>query len=59
MIFMGDGRNDIPMFNGVGVSVAMENAVDEVKENADYITSSNNDNGVARAINKFIFNEEE
>lgn len=59
IIVMGDGRNDIPMFEGVGLSVAMENAVDEVKEKADYITSSNNDDGVARAINKFIFNEEE
>ena len=59
IMVMGDGRNDIPMFEGVGLSVAMENAVDEVKEKADYITSSNNDDGVARAINKFIFNEEE
>lgn len=59
IIVMGDGKNDIPMFEGVGLSVAMENAVDEVKGKADYITASNNDDGVARAINKFIFNEEE
>lgn len=59
IIVMGDGRNDIPMFDGVGLSVAMENAVDEVKEKADYITASNNDDGVAKSIKKFIFNEEE
>ena len=59
IIVMGDGKNDIPMFEGVGLSVAMENAVDEVKGKADYITASNNDDGVAKAIKKFIFNEEE
>lgn len=59
IIVMGDGRNDIPMFDGVGLSVAMENSVDEVKEKADYITASNNDDGVAKSIKKFIFNEEE
>lgn len=59
IIVMGDGRNDIPMFDGVGLSVAMENSVDEVKEKADYITASNNDDGVAKSIKKFIFNEGE
>lgn len=56
IIVMGDEKNDIPMFEGVGLSIAMENAVDKVKEKADYITSSNNNDGVAKAINKFIFN---
>ena len=53
----GDGMNDISMLKYAGLSVAMENAYPEVKEYADYITSSNDDNGVAYAIEKFILND--
>ena len=50
----GDGMNDIPMLKYAGMAVAMENAYPEVKQYADYITSSNDDDGVAKAIEKFI-----
>ncbi|MCI8392836.1 MAG: HAD hydrolase family protein [Clostridia bacterium] len=45
------------MFECAGLKIAMENAEEYLKEKADYITSNNNDNGVAKAINKFIFDE--
>ena len=49
----GDGMNDIAMLKAVGLGVAMENAEPEVKEAADYITASNDEDGVAKAIEKF------
>ena len=52
----GDGQNDIPMFESVGHIVVMENATDDVKKYADFITKSNNDDGVAYAIDKYIKN---
>ena len=42
------------MIEAAGLGVAVANALDEVKEKADYITLSNNDNGVAYAIKKFV-----
>ena len=50
----GDGLNDIPMLKIAGVSVAMGNAYDETKRYADYISASNDLDGVAVAIDKFI-----
>lgn len=50
----GDGYNDIELFSQAGISFAMENAFDEVKSQADFITKSNNENGVLRAIEKLI-----
>ncbi|KAB0679752.1 Cof-type HAD-IIB family hydrolase [Aureimonas leprariae] len=44
---LGDMPNDLPMFRVAGVSVAMGQAPDEVKAEADQITKSNEDNGVA------------
>ena len=57
IIVMGDGSNDLSMFECAGLKIAMENAEEKLKEKADFITASNNDNGVARAIQKFVFNE--
>lgn len=54
----GDGLNDIPMLQFAGLSVAMENAYEETKKYADYVSKSNEDNGVAFAIKKFILGEE-
>lgn len=56
VIAMGDSLNDIKAIEAVGAGVAMENAQDIVKEKADYITSSNNDHGVAKAIAYLVFN---
>ena len=50
----GDGGNDLEMIKTVGFGVAMSNATDEVKAAADYITCSNEENGVAKAIEKFV-----
>ena len=55
IIVMGDGGNDLPMFEGAGLKIAMANAEEYLKEKADFITASNNDSGVAKAIKKFIF----
>ena len=46
----GDGYNDLSLIEYCGYGVAMENAVDEVKERANYITLSNNDNGIAYCL---------
>ncbi len=49
----GDGDNDVHLLREVGFGVAMANAQPQVKDVADYITSSNDEDGVARAIEKF------
>ncbi|GHV48799.1 haloacid dehalogenase [Synergistales bacterium] len=50
----GDYLNDIPMFREAGLTVAMDNACDEVKESADIVTASNDDDGVAVALREYI-----
>jgi len=55
MVACGDGFNDIEMVKYAGLGVAMGNAVDEVKAVADYVTRSNDDNGIVDVIEKFIF----
>ena len=50
----GDGANDIAMLREAGLGVAMENALDTVKEAADVITLSNDCDGVAAAIEKYV-----
>lgn len=49
----GDGFNDITMLDAVDVGVAMENAQTPTKNAADFITASNNANGVGAAIHRF------
>ena len=51
----GDGSNDYEMILMSGVGVAMENGLDNIKEIADYITVSNEQDGVAKAIEHFCF----
>lgn len=50
----GDGDNDIEMLREVGFGVAMGNAEEEVKKAADYITETNDEDGVAKAIERFV-----
>ena len=50
----GDGYNDLSMIKYAGLGVAMSNAQAVVKEAADYITLSNDEDGVAAAVKKFI-----
>ena len=54
MIAIGDGFNDLSMIKYAGLGIAMENAQDIVKENADFITLSNEEDGVAYAVEKFF-----
>ena len=49
----GDGENDLSMIRMAGIGVAMENGEESVKAAADYITKTNNEAGVAKAICHF------
>ena len=50
----GDGMNDLEMLKAVGFAVAMENGESPVKAVADYIAESNDKDGVAKAIERFV-----
>ena len=54
MIACGDGYNDLSMIQFAGLGVAMENAVLPVRNAADFITYSNNEDGVAHVVEKFM-----
>ena len=54
LIACGDGYNDLSMIQYAGLGVAMENAVLPVRKEADYVTASNNEDGVAEVIEKFM-----
>jgi len=54
---IGDSLNDLEMIRYAGLGVAMGNARSEVKKEADYITGTNNEEGVAAAIEKFVLGE--
>jgi len=54
VVAFGDGYNDISLMEVAGFRVAMENSVDEIKGCADYITSTNDENGVAAAIQSLL-----
>jgi len=51
---IGDGANDISLLSSVALAIAMDNAPDEVKAVADYITLDVDHSGVAAAIDKFL-----
>jgi len=56
IVTMGDMPNDVLMFKKSGVSIAMGNASPEVQASATYVTSTNEDEGFANAIEKFVLN---
>ena len=56
-IGIGDGRNDLPMIRYAGVGVAMGNAPEDVKAEADFITETCEDDGVAVMIEKLLLND--
>lgn len=51
---IGDSGNDLSMLKEAGLSVVMGNASDNIKKYADFVTDTNENSGVAKAINKFI-----
>lgn len=55
VICCGDGYNDKTMIEFAGLGVAMANAREEVLAVADYVTASNDEDGIAQVVNKFIF----
>ncbi|ATD54507.1 sugar-phosphatase [Clostridium chauvoei] len=54
VIAMGDAGNDLHMIEYAGLGVAMGNSFEEVKEAADYITATNEEDGVAKVIEEFV-----
>lgn len=54
IICIGDNENDLSMIEYAGMGIAMGNATDEVKKIANYVTDTNNNSGVAKAIEKFV-----
>ena len=56
MLAMGDSVNDIEMLQMAGIGVAVGNARTELKMVADYVVGSNDDAGVAEALERFVLN---
>lgn len=56
VIAIGDNFNDMDMMQYAGLGVAMGNAPGYLKESADYVTSSNDEDGVRHVLEKFILN---
>lgn len=54
IVAVGDDHNDVEMVDRAGLGIAMGNAVDAVKRVADHVTASNDDDGLARAIERFV-----
>lgn len=51
---LGDSYNDIDMLQWAGIGVAVGNAPKEVQEAADFVTASNDEDGVAKAVSRFL-----
>lgn len=58
VIAIGDGGNDLSMVEYAGLGVAMENASEALRQKADYVTASNNEEGVAKVIERYILSGE-
>lgn len=54
VIAFGDNRNDISMFQQVGLGVAMGNATTDVKQFAHFVTASNDNDGIASALHRWV-----
>ncbi len=59
VIGIGDEMNDLEMITHAGLGVAMGNAIPEIKEVADYVTLTNEEDGVAHVIEQFLLKETE
>ncbi|MGE5652707.1 MAG: Cof-type HAD-IIB family hydrolase [Bacillota bacterium] len=58
MMACGDGENDLDMISYAGLGVVMGNGQERAKRVADYITKTNDEDGVAEAIEKFVLKQE-
>jgi Cof subfamily protein (haloacid dehalogenase superfamily) len=58
VIAIGDGNNDLSMIQFAGLGVAMGNASEEIKAQADFITDTNMNDGVAKVVEEFILKTE-
>ena len=56
VVVFGDNMNDMTMFEEIPNCVAVENAVDQIKQKAKYITDTNINGGVGKFIEKYILN---
>lgn len=57
IIAFGDQDNDMSMIQMAGVGVAMGNAIDSLKAAADYVTLTNNEDGIAAYLEKYLLNK--
>jgi Cof subfamily protein (haloacid dehalogenase superfamily) len=57
VMYIGDNLNDASIMRMVGTSVAMMNAPDEIKQIATHITDSNDESGVAKALESLVLRE--
>lgn len=57
VLAIGDSYNDLEMIEWAGIGVAMGNSNQAVKDAADYITSSNEEDGVAEALQRFVLKQ--
>ena len=57
VVAIGDNVNDKEMLEKAGLGVVMENSADYIKKYADKVTTENNSDGVAEAIEKYVLNE--
>ena len=55
----GDAENDIPMLKEAGIGVAMGNAMETAKETASYVTDTNENNGIGKAIDLILAGKED
>lgn len=59
VICIGDNENDVSMIEYAGLGIAMGNAIPKLKKIADYVTDTNKNDGVRKAVEKFILREED
>ena len=57
-IAMGDSENDIEMIKAAGLGIAVGNAMPNVKQSADFVADTNDNDAVAQVIYKFCLNED-
>ncbi|MED1205336.1 Cof-type HAD-IIB family hydrolase [Heyndrickxia acidicola] len=56
-VAIGDQQNDVPMFKVAGLSIAMGNAAEEIQKMCDFVTLTNDENGVAHAIHHYVLKD--